>query len=43
MQEEDSFGVIAQLKSYVFQLAFYSVFGLLVALILKRNDPNAIE
>lgn len=43
MQEEDSFGVIAQLKSYVFQLAFYSVFGLLVALIFKRNDPNVIE
>ncbi len=43
MEEEDSFGVVAQLKSYVFQLAFYSVFGLLVALIFKRKDPNAIE
>ncbi len=43
MQEDDSFSVFSQLKSYVFQLAFYSVFGLLIALIFRRKDPNAIS
>ncbi|RMA64654.1 DUF4199 domain-containing protein [Ulvibacter antarcticus] len=42
MAEDDAFSAFAQLKSYVFQLAFYSIFGLLIALIFKKNDPNAI-
>lgn len=38
--KEDSFGVLKQLQAYLFQLAFYSVFGLLVALIMKRKDST---
>ncbi len=30
-----------QLFSYLIQIVIYSVFGLLVALIMKRKDPNA--
>lgn len=38
----NNFSVINQLKSYVFNLIFMSVIGLLVALIMKQKDPNAI-
>lgn len=41
MAEQDNFSILSQLKSYVFGLAFLSVFGLLIALIFRRSDPNA--
>jgi hypothetical protein len=43
MAETDNFSIISQLKSYVFGLLFQAVLGLLVALIFKRKDPNAIS
>jgi len=40
MENENSYSFGNQLQSYVFQLLFYSVFGLLVSLIMKKNDPS---
>ena len=40
MESENSYSLGKQLQGYVFQLAFYSVFGLLVSLIMKKNDPS---
>ena len=40
MQNENSYSLGKQLQAYIFQLAFYSVFGLLVALIMKKKDPS---
>jgi len=42
-EQEDSFGLLSQLKGYPFQLAFYSLFGLLIALIMKKKDPNSLN
>ncbi len=41
MQDQDNFSIAAQLKSFVFRLAFMSIFGLIVALAVKKTDPNA--
>lgn len=35
IEKTDNFGTFAQFKSYFFQIAFYAVLGLLVALIFK--------
>lgn len=35
IENTDNFGALAQFKSYFFQIAFYAVLGLLVALIFK--------
>jgi len=35
IENEDGFGPFAQLQSYLFQIAFYSLLGLLVSLIFK--------
>lgn len=43
MESQNSYSVGNQLQSFVFQLAFYSVFGLLIALIMKRKDPKEIN
>ena len=43
LADKNSYAFGAQLQGYVMQLAFYSFFGLLVALIFKKNDPNAIS
>ncbi|MEL6810747.1 MAG: DUF4199 domain-containing protein [Bacteroidota bacterium] len=43
MEGKNNYSLGNQLLGYVFQLAFYSLFGLLVALIMKRKDPNAIN
>ncbi len=43
ISEQDNFSLVSQLKSYVFVLAFQSVLGLLVALIMRRKDPNEIS
>ncbi|PCH78168.1 MAG: DUF4199 domain-containing protein [Flavobacteriaceae bacterium] len=40
MREDDSLSVSKQMLSYVVGLAIYSIFGLLLALILKRNNPE---
>ncbi|WMI69935.1 DUF4199 domain-containing protein [Mangrovimonas sp. YM274] len=41
MEGENQFAMGNQLKSVAFQLVFYSIIGLIVALAMKRNDPNA--
>ncbi len=43
MAEQDNFSIGSQLKSYVFGLAFMSVFGLLIALIFKTKNPNPLN
>lgn len=43
MEGTNSYSIGSQLQSYLFQLVFYSIFGLLVALIFRRKDPNAIQ
>jgi uncharacterized membrane protein len=43
MRNTDNFAVGNQLKSYAFGLVFQAVIGLLIGLIFKRKDPNAIE
>ncbi len=40
MQNENSFAPLKQLQAYAFQLVFYAVIGLLVALIFREKDPN---
>jgi hypothetical protein len=40
IREQDSFSIGNQIKSYFIMVAIYSLFGLLIALILKRNDPD---
>lgn len=41
MEAENQFDVLNQLKSLAFQLIFYAVIGLIVALGFKKSDPNA--
>ncbi|MGJ8666291.1 MAG: DUF4199 domain-containing protein [Patiriisocius sp.] len=43
MQKTDNFSIANQAKSYVFGLVFQAVLGLLIGLIFKRKDPNAID
>ncbi|MFK5981957.1 MAG: DUF4199 domain-containing protein [Flavobacteriaceae bacterium] len=40
MEGNNSYSFGSQLQAYVFQLVFYSVFGLLVALIMRKKDPS---
>lgn len=42
MQEQDNYGALAQLKGYAFQLVFFAVIGLIVALIFREKDPSKI-
>lgn len=39
----DNYSFTSQLKSYFGSLVFFSVLGLLVGLIFKKTDPNAID
>lgn len=41
--EQDSFSLASQAQRYVFGLVFYCVIGLIVALAVRRKDPNAVE
>ncbi|MEM7186825.1 MAG: DUF4199 domain-containing protein [Bacteroidota bacterium] len=41
LEGKNNYSMGNQLQSFFFQIIFYSVFGLLVALIMKRKDPNA--
>ncbi|MBT8256580.1 MAG: DUF4199 domain-containing protein [Bacteroidia bacterium] len=43
LEGKNNYSVGNQLQSFVFQLVFYSIFGLLIALIMKRKDPNSIN
>jgi hypothetical protein len=43
LEGQNSYSVGKQLQGFLFQLAFYSVFGLLIALIMKRKDPNSLD
>lgn len=43
MEGTNNFSVLNQLKSYVFGLVFQAIIGLLVALIFKKKDPNAVD
>ena len=38
--KKDNFSIGSQLQSYVFSLALYAVIGLIVALIIKKNDTS---
>ncbi|WP_037314975.1 DUF4199 domain-containing protein [Salegentibacter sp. Hel_I_6] len=41
IQSSNQFSFLNQLKAYVFQLAFFSAIGLIVALIFREKNPNA--
>jgi len=43
LEGQNSYSIGKQLQGFIFQLAFYSVFGLLIALIMKRKDPNSLD
>lgn len=43
MEGVDNFSVFNQLKSYIFRLVGFAVLGLLIALIFRQKDPNAID
>jgi len=40
LEGKNSYSVGSQLQSFFFQIIFYSVFGLLIALIMKKKNPN---
>lgn len=41
--ETDQYSLLARLQQFVIGLVIYCVFGLIVALAVRRKDPNAIE
>ncbi|MCK0124289.1 DUF4199 domain-containing protein [Gelidibacter sp. F2691] len=43
MNEQDQFSALNQLKSIAWQLLVYAIIGLIVALVVKKKDPNAIN
>lgn len=40
MEKQDTFAIGTQLKSLAQGFVFYSIIGLIVALIMKKNDPD---
>ncbi|WP_179334484.1 DUF4199 domain-containing protein [Winogradskyella costae] len=40
MEKQDTFAIGTQIKSLAQGFVFYSIIGLLVALVMKKNDPN---
>ena len=40
IQASNQFSFLNQLKAYVFQLAFFSAIGLIVALVFREKNPN---
>jgi hypothetical protein len=40
LEGKNNYGIGQQLQGFAIQLVFYSIFGLLIALIMKKNDPN---
>jgi hypothetical protein len=43
LKEVDNFSIVNQAKSYVSGLIMQAVIGLLIGLIFKKTDPNAID
>lgn len=43
MQKTDSFGALGQLKGFAFNTILYSIIGLIVALIIKKERPESIN
>ncbi len=43
LEDVDNFSVVNQVKSYGIGVIFQAVIGLLIALIFKSKDPNAID
>lgn len=41
IQNQNQFDLLNQVKSLAFQLVFYAVIGIIIAFILKKNDPEA--
>lgn len=39
-EKKNNFALVEQLKAFVWRLLFYSIFGLIVALIVKKNNPD---
>lgn len=39
-EKKDNFSLAAQLQAYVWRILFYGVIGVIVALIVKKNNPN---
>ncbi|MFL0353617.1 DUF4199 domain-containing protein [Xanthomarina sp. GH4-25] len=39
-EKKNNFALIEQLKAFVWRLLFYCIFGLIVALIVKKNNPE---
>lgn len=40
LENDNQFSIMNQLKRFVFSLAFYSVIGLIIALIFREKNPN---
>ncbi|WBL20971.1 DUF4199 domain-containing protein [Zunongwangia sp. HRR-M8] len=41
IMNSNQFTILNQLKTYIFQLAFWAVIGLILALIFRKKDPQA--
>jgi len=41
IENQDTFGIGTQLKSLAQSLVFFAVIGLIVAAIMKKNNPDA--
>ncbi|MFC6861039.1 DUF4199 domain-containing protein [Zunongwangia atlantica] len=41
VMSNNQFSLLNQLKSYIYQLAFWAVIGLILALIFRKKDPQA--
>ncbi|PWA05403.1 DUF4199 domain-containing protein [Flavobacterium psychrotolerans] len=42
MQKSDPFGTMGQVKGFAFNLIVYSIIGLIISLIIKRDRPQSI-
>ena len=43
MRQQNSFSMVNQMKNYMGGLVVQAVIGLLIGLIFKKTDPNAID
>ena len=41
LEQQDQFSITATLRSLAFQMIFYIIIGLIVALVMKKTDPQA--
>lgn len=42
MESDNQFSLLNHLKGYAFSLIFYALIGLVIALIFREKDPNAV-